>query len=106
MIDRKIKSLIEERAQIHVEDYINIEKCCENEIELLTSNIEESIDFIINRCTGEEFVWLSEIFDEIVEKSQSEKLISALYEVAKKYPKESLEYNLISFIDSAKETIG
>lgn len=103
MIDNKIKSILEERATIHSEDYINIEKCCKKEIEVLVADMNSTIDFILNRCTGEEFVWLSEVFDDVVEQSQSCEFIATLYETVKKFPEESKTYNLMEFIDSAKE---
>lgn len=105
MIDNEIRSILQKREQIHSEDYIRIEKCWEKEIEILCRDMSQTMEFIYNRCTGEEFVWLSEVFDEVAKESQSKEFISCLYETAGKYLEITKEYNLVEFIDSAKEFI-
>ncbi len=102
MIDNDIREILKEREAIHVEDYISTEQCWEKEIRLLSKDINKTIDFISNRCTGEEFAWLSEVFDEVVEKCQSEEFIACLQETVKKFPSEAKEYNLIDIVESAK----
>ena len=72
---------------------------------LMTKDINETIHFIDTECSGEQFVWLSEIFDEIAETSKSSAFIDALRRTANKYPKETQEYNLTYFIDSASEYV-
>lgn len=44
-------------------------------IKIFTSNVNETIMFFRQECTDEEFYWLSEIFEEIAEKTQSSELI-------------------------------
>ena len=105
MIDKTIKDILSRRENTHPEDSYRIEKLWEEEIEVLSSNIEDTIDFIKTRCSADEFVWLSEVFEEVAEKTQSLKFINCLYTVAQKYPEETKEYNIISFIDSAKDMI-
>ncbi|MCF0134295.1 MAG: hypothetical protein HUJ72_10545 [Blautia sp.] len=72
-------------------------------INLLTKNINETIAFIDNQCSGEHLIWMSEIFDEIAEISKSHSLIDALYRAAERFPEESRQYNIRFFIDSAAE---
>ena len=54
-------------------------------IELMTKNIEETIAFLDNDCTEEQFI------------------IDALVRVSKKYPKATEKYNIDYFINSAAE---
>ncbi len=103
MIDNRIRELLKERKSIHSEDYDRIEKCCVQEIELLSENLKDTIDFISNRCTGDEFVWLSEVFEEVQEKTQSDALRECLYATAEKYPKETKEYSILEFISDPEE---
>ena len=105
MIDNTIKYILSRRENTHPEDSYRIEKLWEEEIETLSLNVEETIDFIKSRCTADEFVWLSEVFEEVAEKTQSYNFINCLYDAAKKYPAETKEFNIISFIDSAKAMI-
>ncbi len=103
MIDNEIRELLKEREAIYIEDYISTEKCWEKEVNLLTQNMDETIDFISNRCTGEEFAWLSEVFDDVVEKIQSMEFITCLQRMVKKFPEEAKEYNLVDIVESTKD---
>ena len=105
MIDETIKDILSRREKTHPEDSYKIEKLWEEEIAALSQNIEETIDFMQSRCSADEFVWLSEIFEEVAEKTQNLEFVNCLYAVAKKYPAETKEYNIINFIDSAKDMI-
>ena len=48
---------------------------------------------------------MSEIFDEIAERTKSREFIEALRRTAQKYPKAAKDYNIDYFIDSAEEYI-
>ena len=74
-------------------------------IDLMTRNMDETLAFLKDDCSENQFVWLSEVFDEIAEKSQDKALIETLREVADKYPEATREYNILYFIDSAEEYI-
>lgn len=47
-------------------------------VEIFTKNCADTIKFIQDDCTDEEFFWLSEIFENIAAKTQSKEFISAL----------------------------
>ena len=47
-------------------------------VEIFSKNIDETIDFFQNECTDEELFWLSEIFEELIAKTQSRKLLEVL----------------------------
>lgn len=51
-------------------DY-GINQCHEEAITILTQNIDETMAYFLNDCTDEEFYWLSEIFEEIIEKHKA-----------------------------------
>lgn len=100
------KELIAERIKLSIKtqdewDYA-IDLVNNKMIDLICSNIDAAIDYILNDCTGDEFAWLSEFFDEVIEKTLSQKYIDALRVVTKKYPIETKKYNIISFIDDAQ----
>ncbi|MCQ2053034.1 MAG: hypothetical protein MJ184_12555 [Treponema sp.] len=71
----------------------------------LSSKIDYAISYIKDSCTASEFSWLSEIFDDVAEKTHSLDFINALEGIAKKYPEETAEYNLLESIASAKALI-
>ncbi len=72
---------------------------------LFSDDIEKTNLFIKTDCTADEFVWLSEIFEEIAEKTKSKEFINCLYETLKKFPDETEQYNIISFIDDAADAL-
>lgn len=81
MLKDNISDIIKERIRIADETQDNwdygIEQCWKKYVDILSADIEKSIDFFLNDCTDEEFYWLSEAFEEIADKTQSQKLISA-----------------------------
>lgn len=103
MIKDELSKLLQKRESIEPEYDYGIDKCCEEEIELLTRDINATIDFLDHECTGEQFVWISEIFDDLVEKTQSRALIECFYRTAKCFPKEESQYYLISNIKIAEQ---
>jgi hypothetical protein len=103
-IAQKYGQLAEKREKIEHIDFENDPVILES-IELLTKNINETIEFLDNDCTGNQFVWMSEIFEEIAQKTQNREFIQCLYRTADRFPAETKEYNIISFIKFAEEFI-
>lgn len=105
-ISDKLNVIIEKRKKI--EDDIDYERnpVIAEEVELISENEQNTVQFLKNECTGEQIVWLSEVFDEIIAKTKSEAIYEALQETILKYPKEAQEYNLQFFIESAEEYLG
>lgn len=71
-------------------------------VDIMADDVDDTIAFL-SECSGEEFSWLSEIFDEIVMRTQSDKLVNALYETARRFPEESETDGIVSLIDEAKD---
>ena len=71
-------------------------------IQLFTADLQQTIEFLDNDCTADQFSWMSEVFDEISEKLQSWEFIDALRRTAAKYPEETKKYNILSFIETAE----
>ncbi len=71
----KLRQLIKERINLHPEDP-TISSYWEQEADILSANVEESIHFFRDECTDEEFSWLSEVFDDIIDRTKSVELIS------------------------------
>ncbi len=82
MIKDEIEAALAERLRIVIEthdewDY-GIQLCIDKEVAILSGNISQTIYFFEAECTDEELYWLSEVFDEVIEKTQSKALIQAL----------------------------
>ena len=93
MIDvKEYKAIIAERKRIAVEtddhwDY-GIEMCWNKLIDMLTKDINETIDFLENVCSPDEINWTSEIFEDIVQKTNSKEFVAALHRIYEKMPED------------------
>jgi len=82
VIAKDVRTVLKERIRIAKETQDNwdygIEQCCKEEIDILSRNMNETIMFFDNECTDEDFFWLSEVFEDIAEKTQSREFVEAL----------------------------
>ena len=63
---------------VESEDNYWVEDYWKATIELFTKDVAATIMFLQNDCDDEELYFLSEIFEEIVEQTQSKELVSVL----------------------------
>jgi hypothetical protein len=86
MIDEnKIKDLVTKRADLSPDDDSSIEKYWKEISEMLSVNVDETIDFL-DKCTIEEIYWISEVFDDISAQFQSQSFIEFLELLQTRYP--------------------
>lgn len=74
-------------------------------VNLCVSDMEATNEFLRTECTDCEFSELSQVFDEIVLKTNNKEFVDLLYQLAEKYPEETKDYNVMYFIDSAKSLL-
>ena len=84
MIYDEIKDVVSRRIKLHIEDDFGTQKCWDEEIEILSRDISKTITFIENECDDEIFYWISEIFEDVVEITQSKEFITAIKKRAEK----------------------
>ncbi|MEE8807428.1 MAG: hypothetical protein SOI44_03295 [Lactimicrobium sp.] len=96
---------LEQRKKIEGDIDYDTDPVIGNIVSLMTSDVPATINFLKNECTEEQFIWLSEVFDEIVQKTQSKEMIQVLRQLTEKYPAASKKYNIKFFIDSAADHI-
>ncbi|MBQ1627692.1 MAG: hypothetical protein II098_00850 [Treponema sp.] len=90
------------RPKIFGECYWQLDEYDEEFSSIMSNHLPETVDFIKNDCTEGDFSWLSEIFDEIVEKTKSKEFVNCIKETAKKFPEECEKYYIIGAIDDAE----
>ena len=71
----KLRQILRKRINLHPEDP-TVEIYWKEEADILSENIDETIGFFENECTVEELTWFCEVFDDIIDKTQSKILIS------------------------------
>lgn len=86
-------------------DY-GIQLCWDQMTELLSRNMEETIAFLDNECSSEQYAWISDVFDFVAKKTMSKEFVLALYRLSSKYPEETKENRLDLFIEDAARIVG
>ena len=66
---RKFKDVIAKRECTNDEAYWEVEKCWDDLVEVLCEDMPGTIKYLYSECTVEEFLWLSEFFEETVARS-------------------------------------
>ena len=82
-----------------------IDKCWEQEIAILSEDIPSSIHFLMNDCTEDEYSWISEIIDDLAEKTGSKELIQCYKDLMGKFPNTCKSYNIAESIKYAEEIL-
>lgn len=90
------------RNKIGLENDWQTEQWWEHVSDFASEHIAETIKFIKEDCSADEFSTLSEIFDDIAQKTNSKDFIDVLKETAKKFPEEFAKYNIQGAIESAE----
>lgn len=106
MITEEIRAVIEQRAVIPDEWYHFIKQYWEEETEILSRNIDDTIDFLENECTADEFSWLSEIFDNVAERTKSREFVDCLYRIADKYSEELFDTHIVENLKYAEYALN
>lgn len=70
--------LLKERLALHPNDDIGIEENWTEQANLLSSDIGNTISFILNDITDDQFIWMSEVFEDVAERSQSHEFVEAI----------------------------
>jgi hypothetical protein len=97
---QEVKEIIRKRAVLHMNDPV-IEKYREELIHILSQNEKDTIDFL-KKCSKEEALWVSEVFEEIAYHLQSVEYINTLKGVDQKYPELKLNDTIktaVSYMD-------
>lgn len=105
MLVDEIRAALAERRNTDDNWSDGLERCWERETELLSRDISETIAFL-EICSAEEFVLLSEVFDDVSERAQSREFIDCLYRIAAKFPEETEKYHIILCIRFAEEVLS
>ena len=101
----KFREIIKQREATHDEWTYGVEQCWKKEIEILTEDIPSTIDYLKNDCTAEEYSWISEVIDDVMEVAPSKELLQCYKELMAKFPEECSKYNIAESIESAETVL-
>lgn len=101
----ELKQILHYRMTENEDNYYYVTYWEEVEIPAFTKDIGKTIEFI-KMCSLDELLWLGEIFEEIVEKTQSKEFIATLREMVQKFPDGEQKDRLIYEINWAENQTG
>lgn len=81
-----MKMLIEKRKKVDPQDNVATQKCWNQEIEVLSVSLENTIKYL-NNATEDEIYWTGEIWEDISMYFKSEELLKVFYSLKDKFPK-------------------
>lgn len=95
----EFRKVIHEREMCHDEWAYGIEQCWKKEIEILSEDIPSTIEFLKTECTADEYSWISEVIDDVVDKVPSKELVQCYKDIMSKFPEECQKYNIKGVIE-------
>lgn len=111
MKKHKFDEIMVERFRIMKEtqdnDYIGIEMCCSDTIKLIQADLSGFITFLKTECSSQDFLFITEWFDEFVEQIKSQELIDAFRETMEaRFPEETKKYHIDEDLEEALKYYG
>lgn len=100
---QKFKEVIRRRKETHDEYDYGVEMCNKEEIQILAEDIPSTIEYLKKDCTADEFVWISEIIDDLAEKTRNRELMECYKSLMGKFPEESKRYHVDFCIECAED---
>ncbi len=73
-----LREELNHRLSLHINDDYGLKESWKRITAILSEDVIETIDFIDNDCTDEEFFWLSEVFSDVSEVVQSKQFVETL----------------------------
>ncbi len=105
MIENEIDKVLTRLKALHPEDYIAIQKCWDEEIEILTRDMAETISFIENECDDDTFCWIGKVFEDVAERTQSKEFVDAIKNRAEKVVNDEDRRCVYVDVDYAEEKL-
>ena len=99
---QKFREVLKELNETEIEYDYGIEMCWKEEVEILSEDIPSTVEYLKNECTADEFVWISEIIDDLAEKTRSRELVECYKSLMGKFPEESKRYHVDFCIECAE----
>lgn len=76
-----------------------VDGCWEEMSNAITENYDNARQFLLEDCTGDEAAWISEIYQEIIEKTQDWKWVELLRSNIKRFPEEDEKYHMSEILE-------
>lgn len=101
----KIRAIIKKREDTNDEWQEGVEECWDELTSALTENVDVARKFLLEDCTADEASWVSEIYDNIVYKTQSTEYIDILRKSIECFPEEAVKHHMSENLDIAVKSM-
>ena len=101
---KKLHALINERCT-EPGAYYFPDPWWEKEVDAIVSDLETAMSFIRNECSDEELYWLSEVFDDVMEKTRNPEFLNCIRQRVQTVKDDSRRAELLEDIQTAAEYI-
>lgn len=89
--------------KIALEVFWQKDSWCERTSDFIVEHLSETIEFIKNECTADEFSTIAiSLAEDITEKTKSKEFVDSIEEASKKFPKESETYYIFDDIKNCR----
>ena len=100
-----IRAIISKRAATNDEWQDGVERCGAELTDALTENSDTTRKFLLEDCTADEASWISEVYDDIVYKTQSREYIDLLRKSIERFPEEDKKRHLTENLELTVRTM-
>lgn len=105
MSTESIRAIIKKRATTNDEWQDEVERYCKELVDALTENFETTCKFLLEDCTANEASWVSEVYDDIIYRTQSQEYIDLLRKSIERFPEENKKYHMSDNLDIAVKSM-
>lgn len=100
----KFAALLSERKNINSESTDELEIYYDKMSNFIASDIDNSMRFIENQCTADEFVWLSEVLKKLLKKLKAENLSDVFIRQYRNFPKRR-KFTIFPFLSRMRKVL-
>lgn len=99
MNTQTIRDIINKRIATDDESQNEVDQCWEELSTALACDYEAARKFLLEDCTADEASWVSEVYEEIIEKTQDERYLELLRKSVARFPEENKEYRMSEILE-------
>ena len=100
-----IRAIIKKRAATSDEWQAAVEKCWAELTDALTEDIGATRKFLLEDCTADEASWVSEVYDDLIYKTQSREYVDLLRKSIDRFPEEDHKRHMSDNLDLAVKSM-
>lgn len=98
----KFKEIISRLEALELNDDFVHEQCWKEEVAVLAEDVDGTIEYLKVECTENEYSWISEVIDDLIEATKSKELLECYKGLGAKYPDACKMYNIDRIIKYAE----